>query len=80
MTSESFVYGQLDMPKKKLRKATGRNTTWGVFKAYAVSFCVMFRVYNLLMNDRNFTYGRYLFRGGEAMIEHLVLWREQDES
>ena len=28
----------LDLPKKKLRNMTVRNTTWGVFKAYSVSF------------------------------------------
>ena len=28
----------MDLPKKKLRNMTGRNTTWGVFKAYAFFF------------------------------------------
>ncbi len=28
----------IDLPQKKLRHMTGRNTTWGVFKAYAFFF------------------------------------------
>ena len=34
LTSESLA-------KKKLRNTTGRNTTWGVFKAYAVSLFII---------------------------------------
>ncbi len=26
---------EVDLPKKQLRNMTGRNMTWGVFKAYA---------------------------------------------
>ena len=37
LTSESLVtIPSMDLPKKKLRNMTGRNTTWGVFKAYVV--------------------------------------------
>ncbi len=45
----------IDLPKRKLRSTTGRNTTWGVFKAYAVSF--LFRpggVYRCLPLDSQF--------------------------
>ncbi len=31
----------MGMPKKTLRNTTGRNTMWGVFKAYAVFFSDM---------------------------------------
>ncbi len=36
LTSESLVTIEsiMDLPKKKLTNMTGRNTTWGVFKAY----------------------------------------------
>ena len=28
----------MDLPNKELKNTTGRNATWGVFKAYAVFF------------------------------------------
>ncbi len=50
----------MDLPKKKLMDTTGRNTTWGVFKAYVVFF-LMILYRNLELTSGQLVLQRVLF-------------------
>ena len=82
MTFKSRVYASMDLPKKKLR-----NTTWGVFKAYVVFWCINldgFQVWwlfvhfiQLLSISRKVRRGLTKYWGSKV---HLVVLSEFSES
>ena len=57
------------LPKKKLRKTTGRNTMWGVFKAYAVFFSLLSLLFHLIDVPAYLEEGCWF-----SMLRTIMMW------